>query len=72
MIKPLQYKNQLNVSYVTIEMIKGSHTKKEVRNFRKWHKNQPCIICKDNTLGFYASNYEDWIKSGMPTIQSND
>lgn len=72
MIKPEQYKKEGNISYITFEMIKGSHTKREVRNFREWHGGQTGILCKNGDMGIYTHDYECWLKDGMPTCQGAD
>lgn len=72
MIKPEQYKKEGNIAYITMEMIKGSHTKREIRNFYKWYGGQTGILCKNEVVGIYTWDYKRWLESGMPSNQGMD
>jgi len=72
MIKPEQYKQEQKISYVTMDMIKGSHTKREVRRFREWYSGQTGILVDGSICGIYTHDYERWLKDGMPTCQGAD
>lgn len=71
MIKSNQYKQQNNVSYVTMAMIKGSHTKREIRNFKYWFGIQTTLTLSNSEVGIFIHDYERWLEADMPESDWN-
>jgi hypothetical protein len=58
-------------TYITIDLFKKYHTKKELEVFSKWMAGQTCGLVGDE-VAIYSWDYERWISQGKQTRQGKD